>query len=259
MSEHWYTPMGASAHEIIGKSTGRPRPTNIKDARELGLLPSVTTVLGVVAKPELDKWKQEQITKAAHKHLSSGPVVAEWEVYHGKIIEAAFQQVDDAADLGTRIHKALENALQGLEWDRTLAVYVDATVKRLKADGIVLHAHEVRLASTLFGYAGMTDGAYTRENRRGILDFKTRKTKPEYAEVKPYSGQPTQIAAYHRAHYGPIIQDGSEGCNVFISTTEPGRVEICYYNGTKLTQEFEVFQHILAVWRHLKGYDPRRN
>jgi len=44
---------------------GEPRPTTLRDARKLGLLPSVTNILNVIAKPELTAWLQEQAVMAA--------------------------------------------------------------------------------------------------------------------------------------------------------------------------------------------------
>ena len=58
-SGHWYLPNGNPAYTVIGKN-GKERNTTVKDAREQGLLPSVTTIIGCAAKPALDVWKQQQ-------------------------------------------------------------------------------------------------------------------------------------------------------------------------------------------------------
>ena len=50
---HWYTRSGDPMYTIMGKSTGKPRNTTLRDARELNLVPSVTTILNVAAKPAL--------------------------------------------------------------------------------------------------------------------------------------------------------------------------------------------------------------
>ena len=56
---HWYTEQGESAHVVIGKN-GNERNTTVADARKMGLLPSVTSVLGIMDKPQLTAWKIEQ-------------------------------------------------------------------------------------------------------------------------------------------------------------------------------------------------------
>jgi hypothetical protein len=87
------------------------RAATIRDAKKLGLLPSVTNILGVIAKPGLDKWKLNQVALAA---FASPPDGKESEDYYtGRIIEAAFTQVVQAADLGSKIHDGLEKVFEG--------------------------------------------------------------------------------------------------------------------------------------------------
>ena len=59
-SGHWYAADGSPAYKIIGKN-GKERNTTVRDARERNLVPSVTTVLGLVAKPGLSNWLQQQV------------------------------------------------------------------------------------------------------------------------------------------------------------------------------------------------------
>jgi hypothetical protein len=62
-SGHWYKKDGSPAYTTIGK-TGE-RATTLRDARKLGLLPSVTTINGMLSKAGLDTWKQQQVLLAA--------------------------------------------------------------------------------------------------------------------------------------------------------------------------------------------------
>ncbi len=43
--------------------------------------------------------------------------------------------------------------------------------------------------------------------------------------------------------------------NVFVSSTEPGRVEWVHHGD--LTPDWGAFRLLCGLWRHLKGYDPR--
>src|SRR5512136_668210 len=61
---HWYRRDGEPLHSVPS-AKGEPRPTTLRDARKLGLLPSVTNVLGVINKPELVEWKMTQAVLAA--------------------------------------------------------------------------------------------------------------------------------------------------------------------------------------------------
>jgi hypothetical protein len=250
-SGHWYYRNGAACHTIIG-ANGKERPTTLRDARKLGLFPSVTTIFNVLAKPQLDDWKHRQITAAA---LRLPPTQHEDpDTYHGRIIEAAFQQVEDAADLGTAIHKAIEDHYAGLEFNPDHAPFVSAVDAWKKNNAISFDAHELRLVNAVHGYAGTTDVAMRSARGRGILDFKSRKTKPG-KPVDPYETQPMQIAAYHMAHYGEIL-DTDVGANCYISTTEPGRVESVWYDAAQLRREWEAFKSTVALWQHFKDYRP---
>lgn len=254
--QHWYDAQANSCHTIVGKN-GRERSTTIRDAKANGWLPSVSTVLSILSKPQLDNWKMRQVAMAAITKPRD-PEQPLDDKYLDTIIADAFKQVGDAADLGTSIHKAIEQWGRGEAYAAELFGYVEGVKKLVEAQGIAFDAHELRLASVEHGFAGTTDAAYHIPGtpRRGILDFKSRKSDPKYP-MTPWDGQPTQIAAYHMAHYGEI-RDDDMGINVFISTTEPGRVEHAWYPAHQLREEWETFQHLLAVWRALKKYDPRK-
>lgn len=256
---HWYDFSGNSKHEVTGKSTGRPRATTIKDARENGWFPSVTTVLDILSKPQLDTWKQDQVALALRRLLAAGRSLPEENKAFCAIVRTeAFTQVKDAADLGTRLHAALEQWWNGKDYDQDLHPYIEAVPKLLETHGITLTGHELRLVSPHYGYAGTTDAPFkTNDGRVGILDFKSRKSDPRYP-MDAYDGQATQIAAYHAAHYGVEPAAGSPicGANVFISTTEPGRVEVVMHDDATLAREWTLFKHLLRVWQIRNNYVP---
>ena len=64
-SSHWYFPDGTPLHQVPRADGKGSRPTSLRDARKLGLFPSVTNVLSILAKPGLEAWKQEQAILAA--------------------------------------------------------------------------------------------------------------------------------------------------------------------------------------------------
>ena len=63
-SVHWYRKDGAPQYTVKAKD-GSDRPTTLRDARKMSLVPSVTTILKIAAKPGLEAWKQEQMLLAA--------------------------------------------------------------------------------------------------------------------------------------------------------------------------------------------------
>ena len=65
-SSHWYTQDGKPFYEIENKSApGTMRRVTLRDARKLNLVPSVTTITGVISKPQLEAWKIEQAILAS--------------------------------------------------------------------------------------------------------------------------------------------------------------------------------------------------
>ena len=285
-SAHWYYPDGKSCHSMPyadKKRAGESRPTTIKDARNLGLLPSVTGILDIFDKPQLNDWKLEQMTAEFQRRMSvlcgsSEPKEGvcdianrDFDALHEELVTRAFEQVEDAADSGEKVHKGAELALQGLSYDENqpillpalkqefpLKTFLAPIVAFVKEHGIRPTGHEVRIVNRAHGYAGTGDLPMTCSRGIGFLDFKTRKTKPG-KPVKAYETQVMQVAAYHAAHYGtiPSRSDFVCGCNLFISTTEPGRIEAVWYSAEEIAAAYDAFVHACGLWRFIKGYDPR--
>jgi hypothetical protein len=248
-SGHWYDQDANAFHTIVGKN-GKERNTTLADAKRLHLFPSVSGILGVLGKDSLSDWKHRQITEAA---FMTQPKPGEFPAaYHTRIIEAAFKQVGDAAERGTRIHKAIEQHFQGEAYDYDLAVYVEAVDCWLQTHGVELIRQEVRCCNIGEGFAGTTDAEIIAMGVRGILDFKTRKTKRGKA-VEPYETQVMQIAAYANT----VLPLDGVGVNVYISVTEPGRIDATWYSREEVAEAWEMFKHCAALWRYMKGYDPR--
>jgi hypothetical protein len=249
-SSHWYDKDGKAVFEVPYKDVKKGmRPTRLPDAVALKLFPSVTTILNVLAKPSLDRWKLEQVANACRRLGTDQDNAA--------LIDAAFEQVADAADLGTSIHKAIEDHYQTGTYDPNMGLYVEAVDKWVVAEGVKFTEHELRLVSLSHGFAGTTDAVITSPRPgAGILDFKSRKTQPG-KKVVPYETQPMQIAAYYVVKFGLLPDDDAYGCNVYISTTEPGRIDATWYTGKQLREEWVAFLACRDLWIHLNGYDPR--
>jgi len=252
-SQHWYDRDGKAVFEVPKAKGGGTRPTTIADARKLGLYPSVTTVLSVLAKPQLVDW---QLGQVAGKAYTNPPQDGEsQEDYARRIISASQEQVGEAADLGTQIHAALEAHFKGEAVPDGYDAYVYPVSCLIEKEGITFREHELRLVNTNDGYAGTTDAVFTDSiGFNGILDFKSRKTKPGQP-CTPWETEPMQIAAYCVAKFGSIKYN-TTGANVYISTTEPGRVEIVTYSATQLEESWSAFQAALKLWQYLKGYRP---
>lgn len=236
---------------------GHLRCTGLSDAKHLGLLPGVSSILSTLAKPALETWKQRQAILAAERTVRAAG--ENDDSYAARVMAAALRPTQQAANLGTRIHNALEACLAGNPFPSDLATYVTPvidwkTVKKLtfveREKTVVNHAH---------GFAGTLDAAIRfGHDGIGIIDFKTRKTRPGHA-VTAYDGQPMQIAAYAATYWGEEALSRVYGANVFISTTESGRMEVQTYHPNQLLAEWNIFKMACAIWRHVTSYDPRKS
>lgn len=254
-SSHWYRTDGTPCHRLPCASGGGLRATTIRDAKELGLYPSVTSILGIVPKPALDKWRLLQVALASQRLTRS---VNESDHYFARrIVQEAFTQVADAANLGSQVHSALEKVFDGEPVPEELSVYTDPVLDWKESKRLRFVERELCVVNKEYGFAGTMDVACCYGSSGiGVIDFKTRKTK-QGEKVFPYDGQAMQIAAYGATYWGEENLSRMFGANVYISSTEPGRMEVCAYRPEELVSEFEAFKHVCAVWRHFKGYDPR--
>ncbi len=280
-SSHWYRADGTPCHRLPRSRGDGLRPTTLRDARQLQLFPSVTSILGIFSKPQLDKWKMRQVALASMRLDRTDGESDDY--FADRIIEEAFAQVEQAADLGSRIHDALEKHFDGVPVPDDLVTYTAPVLKWQEEKQLEFVEREKVLVNTAHGFAGTMDVACTyplggtssvssaapdsapasriadpvSRTGMGVVDFKTRKTKPGVA-VTPYDGQAMQIAAYGATYWGEENLPRMFGANAFISTTEPGRLEVCAYTPQQLMAEWEVFKMACAIWRHSKGYDPRK-
>lgn len=258
---HWYTAEGLAAHtQPTKKGAKNPfRPTNIRDAKEQKLLPSITGILSVIDNPSLNRWK---MGKVAEYCFHAPPIGDEqMDEYVSNALSKALDEVSEAAELGTRIHANIEADLKGQAVPHVgpeMDMAINA-IDKVKGLGLDIQASELTVVSHEYGYAGTTDLAVTKGHQCGILDFKSTKTQPG-EPVSSKFGHLPQIAAYHVAHWehGGRIKDNAIGYNIYISTTEPERIEVVEYSAAEMREAFEMFCSALQIWRYKNGYDPRR-
>jgi hypothetical protein len=270
-SAHYYTREGKAAHTQKTKpgAKNKTRPSDIRDAIRLGLLPSVTGVSSVLSNPQLQRWKERQIIGACYD-VRPGPEES-LEEYSDFIMERAFSQVKDAADVGTKGHAMLESYLTGNGYDGSEILVFPSTGEHVEAHRVIEPAlalieslnitvkeTEVVVVNNEYGFGGTSDMAWLAQDLGsfGCGDYKFTKTKPG-EPVKPKETHAMQLAAYVQTYWGGI-SDRARAFNLFLSTTEPGRVEIVWYDAQQLRSEWEAFKHCCAIWAWRSGYDPRQ-
>jgi hypothetical protein len=142
-------------------------------------LPSVTTVIGVIDKSgPLLGWAKREVSNAALRNLD---VLSKMVVTAGPESAARWlatipgYQRDSAADIGTRIHRLVEQLARGTEPEVTAeeAPFVDGYRRFLAAYQPRFLALEEMVASLRHRYAGTLDAIAVIGGETWILDVKT--------------------------------------------------------------------------------------
>lgn len=215
---HWYTRSGAPMH-WIKKSTGPgDRPTTIADALKLDLLPSVTTILRVLNKPQLNAWKEEQACLAV---LTTPRTDQEdLDAFVKRVLHDEKQQDAErnaAAKLGSRIHAEIDFRLTTKKvGDIELDNYVLPAVAKVYELGAVKATEKVVVSDH---YAGRFD-CLVEGNDLWLLDFKTARTMPK---SEPWWEHGLQLSAYASA-LGNTGDKRLRCANIYISTVNPGEI-----------------------------------
>ena len=245
---HWYTAEGESAHVVIGKN-GKERNTTVTDARQMGLYPSVTSILGILDKPQLTSWKIEQAIMAS---LTLPKEVDETlETYARRVVKDSKESTTKAAEHGTKMHEQAENILMGRAVckDEYLQPYI-ATFKKW-ADENVEKTYWCEKALVGAGYAGRCD-AYVKLKGVGdaIVDLKNRKVNPKYEPF--YDTDCAQIFAYLSASENPQ----AAGVSIVLASNDASKIMTRVWEKDELYQAGIAFCAMQKVWAWVKGYTP---
>ena len=252
MSDHWYNEEGCPQHF---RADGRP--TTLREARKENLFPSATTIIGILDKPQLTKWIKDQVAKAAFEHRPSEGESPEG--YANRINNLAYRQTSEAANYGTRFHKAAEDYFNGEGLDEEFRLQLEPIIAWKESKGISFDEREYSFASAKHGFGGCIDiVASNQSETKMIVDFKTRKSNPKY-KMTPYGQEILQIGCYSCGYHGEeaVLNNEVYGVNIFVSSTEPGRVEIHGYKPEEVKKGWQLFEAISKVWFKIKKYDPR--
>ena len=250
-SGHWYTKKGEPAYTIKG-SNGAERNTNLKDARKLGLLPSVTGILNLAAKPALVNWMIDMAILAALT-LPKREDESD-ESYLKRIKEDSKQQGLQAAERGTQIHNAVEDWFTGRTVAAEFIPFVDGVVKKL----FDLYGEQVWVPEEAFGHPRGFGGRVDlhvkpcKDFPNGlVVDIKT-KDFDDVTKVQGYDEHLWQLAAYR---VGLDIPD-AEASNIFVSRSKPGLVHVCVWELQELDKGWDCFTSLLEFWQTKNNYIP---
>lgn len=246
---HFYTKDGQSMHEVLG-ANGKMKATTIREARKLGLFPSVTTIMDVQAKPALLEWMKQQILQTAIEHPFH-PDEYQEDVWRKTIMAKTKARTDVAATRGTEIHNKLEHYYTQGHLEPGDEEYIIPAIELIdKEFKGVRWVAESSFVDKEIGYAGRVD-MYSKEGI--VLDFKT-KDKSDIAKAGvQYDDHKIQLAAYQE---GLDLHRDAKRYNLFISTHKdtPGQVKLV--EAKEFDKYLNLFYTLVRVWQLKNNYIP---
>ena len=235
---HWYRKDGQPAYFVEGK-TGT-RPTTLRDARKLGLLPSTTGIINQLSKAGLDTWKQQQVLLAALT-LPRQPDEPESD-WLARVMQDSKATGREAAERGTAIHAVIESYFDQVYMPEK-PPYLDAVSKAL----LDAFGNQLWLPEKSFGHPLGFGGKCDLMAKNGfVVDFKTKDTNLDKVDV--YFEHEMQLAAYREGLGVPNAR-----CAIVFVNGTTNQVKLIEIEEQKLQNGWECFQHLLRVYQIKNG------
>jgi len=233
-------------------------------AKKAGYLFSVTTQFGMLDKPGLKVWLDNELAKAA---FLEPPFDGEsLQEFTRRVKSQRYRNTGGAASLGTDIHQGIEDVLLGKSLDQIAAglrKYVEPAVTYFREKEFQIEELEKITVCMDHTFAGTIDVvAKTPSGHDIIMDWKSKKSQPGKS-MAPYPENKWQLAAYAVSEFGEDRVNNHEiwAANAFISTTEEenglARFEVHSYKPEEVASNWKVAKALFELFRLVNNYDPR--
>jgi hypothetical protein len=233
-SGHWYLPDGSPAYRIVGKN-GKERNSTVKDAREHGLLPSVTTIIGCASKPALDVWKQQQaILSALTLPRLEGESEEDWL---SRVVADSKETAKLAAERGTQIHGVIEAFYEG--------IYIPELPPYVRAVENAINEHfgsQLWISEKSFAYGGFGGKCDLVAKSGFVIDFKT--TEKDLDKLDYFFDHQMQLSAYRQGFEMPKAR-----CAIVYVNALQNKAKLVEIPEDDLRIGWECFTHLLAFYR----------
>ena len=240
-SGHWYDKEGEPAYTIIG-ANGKERNTTLRDAKSLGLVPSVTTIIGMIGKPALENWKINQALEASIA-LEQGTNESFYS-YASRCKSQAKEVGLSAARQGTKIHAQIESGFQGKRKHKPYKI-----IKEWLDEHYPSYPEWVAEGSFCApqGYGGKID-LYCDNV---FVDFKTKDNlEGKDPSRLVYDEHGMQLSAYAQG----MGIDIPERISIFVDRADTSTVLFHVWDTESHEKHKEMFNSILKYWQLVKNY-----
>lgn len=227
---------------------------SIKEMREYGYLPTVTTIDSMLANPFLELWKRRGAVDAA-LDLTDEEKEGDRKEVIDRVLDIPRQISIDAADRGTEIHRGAEDILEGRIWNQA-DPQLQAVNEWVQAHITKVHYVERCLKNVKpgLGYAGTCDlKADHDEYGTCLIDWKSQNCKTG-KNNKPrfnfYEIWPVQLAAYREVEGRelPVV-------SVIIDKNSKA-IKAKRWADEAVDRAFEAFKSLHHLWCWKNNYFP---
>lgn len=222
------------------------RPTTLSDAKKLGLVPSVTTIMNVEDKPGLLQYKMNQVLDAAvlYPYDESKYIEKFWRM---RIMEESQKISKAAAERGNQLHNALEDYYTKGTVAIDHAEFIEPVIKLIEErfPGVKW------IAEKSFAHCQGFGGKVDLHSPEGIvLDFKSKDTE-DPKKMVAFDSHHMQTAAYAVG----LKMSGADRFNLFISTHKAGLLGLS--ESVDFAREWGMFESLMSFWQLKSNYSPR--
>jgi len=224
----------------------------IKEMREAGHYPTVTSVIGCLANPFLERWKQRNAVSLA---LELGPEDREGEPKEvvSQVLDASRQIGIDAATRGTEIHDGAEKIMRGEEWNDAdpqlvaLNEWAKANITRVDFTEEVLIDREL-------GVGGTCDlKAEHQKHGTCVFDYKSQNCKSGPNGKPRANFYPSFVLQL--SEYASIVGDGIPVVSVIVDKNTPTIFEKRWPD-EQVAAALKAFKSLHQLWCWQHNYYP---
>lgn len=227
---HWYDKEGNPVYEVIGNN-GKKRNTNLGDARKLGLLPSVTSIMNCAAKPGLQSWKDNQMIMACLTlpRIENEPE----EAYIARIKRDADAHSAEARERGTLVHAFVQQGFEGAKLEGEALEFYQSALETVNAEcGKQRWNCEVSFATYRYG------GKIDLISSEYLIDIKT--TEKSLDGIKTWDEHAQQLAAYDR--------NKGRKCGILYINVFNKQSKIIFIPEEEIQRGMKCFNALLDYW-----------